>query len=262
MWLPIRVGQLQSIPTLRPNPIMLAAIPRARHHPVLKVLFVCLVTAAHLYPASTSLFVGRGAGDFGESDALYTTNQGTFRAIHYPAINVPLPNPDRVFFAFDALETHYGFTFGASSGSLLSVGEYPNATRYPSSNPWLYLGFGDYCPSGLGDFTVKQLEVGEDNTVTAFWVIFEKKCFGFYAEARWNADVPITMSAPTELNGRAGEMIAFDVSASATNGGPVTLSVNTLPAGSAFGQVSSSAAKFIWLTTPTNIGIHYLTFKA
>ncbi len=226
-------------------------------------LFVCLITATHLYAASTSLFVGRGTGDFGELDAFYTTNQGTFRATHHPAVSVPLPGSDGVFFVFDALETHYGFGFGARLGGVLTVGEYPNATRIPSSAPQLFLGFADHCISALGDFTVKQLEIGPGDTVTAFWATFQKRCsFGLRGEVRWNAAVPIEMSAPVELNARAGEMIAFDVTASATNGGTTTLTVNTLPEGSAFGQVSSGTAKFIWPTTPRNIGIHYLTFKA
>ena len=86
----------------------------------------------------------------------------------------------------------------------------------------------------------------------------------WYVE-RWLEEVstaPIVV-APSEANGRAGTMIRVQVMAQDPDGEPITsLSVETSVNASFYPAADNSAGTFVWITRPTDVGLHGVTFRA
>jgi hypothetical protein len=121
-----------------------------------------------------------------------------------------------------------------------------------------------FCIPVSGSFVVKQLEFGPANEVLSFWATFEKHCpsddIRWEGEARWNADVPISIAAPSELTITVGETVAFNVVAVATNRQPVMLSATRLPPGASLLPVGNNVAAFNWVTDARHAGVHHIVF--
>jgi hypothetical protein len=126
-------------------------------------------------PGVTSLVMHSDPGDFVGAGLNYKytpgnaqiTISGNFSVIHG---RVNGQNGDSWF-----------LDFAAKPGDILKKGKYKNATRYPfnGNSPGLdVFGNGRGCNTLTGDFKVKNIAVGIDNTVQAFSVKFTQHCEG------------------------------------------------------------------------------------
>ena len=148
------------------------------------------------------------------------------------------------------------------------MGVYENAARFPfqdPSQPGLSVsGDGRGCNTLTGRFEVNQVVYGANNEIDAFWATFEQHCEGaapaLRGEIRFNADVPVLVTAPFRTMVAENETATFDVAAFERTGGHVTLTASGLPPGAEFTDNGDNTASFSWTPAPGQAGTYRLRF--
>jgi hypothetical protein len=181
-------------------------------------------------------------------------------------------NGNAVWVSFHTLsyDSWWYLDFAAPNGAPLVPGLYPGATRYPfqaPSEPGLDVyGDGRGCNMLTGAFEVKEVTAGSAGEILSFRATFEQHCEGaapaLRGEIRSNADVPITLTAPTHMSVREGQTIAFDVTATERDGLPVALSATELPPGALFVDRGDGTGGFTWTTVAGQAGSYQVAFHA
>jgi hypothetical protein len=125
-------------------------------------------------------------------------------------------------------------------------------------------GDGRGCNTLTGTFNVLQVQYGPNNTVTAFDATFEQHCEGAAAalkgEVRYNASVPLYLSAPATLQLQTGGTARFTVTATDLQQRNVKLSASALPSGASFVDLGNNTGTFTWTPTSTQTGQFVATF--
>lgn len=144
---------------------------------VIALIGLLLVSAGHA--ATTALYFSSPTGEYigGGITKTWTPADGNFSA----KINFD----KGVTVSFDGGQTNWSLDFAAPEKAPLekaplAVGTYLEATRYPfqsPTKPGLSVGgSGRGCNNSTGQFTVKELTLGPDNTVEIFAADFEQHC--------------------------------------------------------------------------------------
>lgn len=163
----------------------------------------------------------------------------------------------------------WNLDFSAPNNVPLTQGTYLNATRFPFQTagvPGLAVyGDGRGCNNDYGSFTVLQVVYGPNNTVTAFDATFTQYCESLTAppltgEIRYNANVILALSAPTNLNAVENQTLTFTVTGIDQQSGHVTLTASGLPAGARFTDLGNSTGSFSWTPTSAQAGTYVVTF--
>ncbi len=182
-----------------------------------------------------------GTYQYSSLDGAYTSNKNSFNG---------------VTLSFrDSLFNTWGLEFAADSGLPLEVNVYNNAVGFPASPnvlPSLRISrnFGG-CFDIAGRFVVRGVTYDNGNGVPSFWATFEQHCFGLTAglrgEIRYNADVPLILTAPRTLVVSENERTTFGVRGLARPGARAALSTGRLPIGATFRDNGDNTGTFDWL---------------
>jgi Putative Ig domain len=166
-------------------------------------------------------------------------------------------------------EHYFGLTFSASEGEALTVGSYTGAARFPGRGfPGLDVyGDGNGCNTTEGRFEVKQAVYDAGNTLIAFWATFEQHCEGtqpaLFGEIRFNADIPVVVTAPAAIVASEGQPIAFKITAlGESKNGLLTLGATNLPPGASLVDNGDNTATFSWTPAVGQAGGYRVTFVA
>jgi hypothetical protein len=167
--------------------------------------------------------------------------------------------------------THWWYVdLAAADGVPLTPGVYLDARRIPflyPGHPGLDVyGDGAGCNQVTGSFVVKQLAFAQDGSVEHLWATFEHHCEGaepaLYGDLRVNAEIVVTVSAPSRLTAPFEQELSVDVTASDVGGAALTLSAVNAPAGSSFEDHGDGTGTLRWTPTRDDIGPHTVTFHA
>ena len=225
-------------------------------------LSACTVAQAQV----TSLTMSSDAGDYiGQGQTYnYTPVEGAFSA------QVNYQGGVSISYTGNNYSHWWYLDFAAPNGAPLTSGTYFGAIRFPfnSGVPGLsglsVSGDGRGCNTLTGSFNVLQVEYGPNNTVNAFDATFEQHCEGAPAalkgEIRYNASVPLYLSAPTNLQLQTGQTARFTVTATDVQQRKVKLSASALPTGASFVDLGNNQGTFTWTPTSTQTGTFVATF--
>jgi parallel beta-helix repeat protein len=213
--------------------------------------------------ADTSLTMSSDPGDYigGGQDYFYGANDGYFEASLNSAHGVS------VIFDTPGFSHWWYLDFAAPYGDPLAVAPYTDATRYPfeaPSEPGLSVaGDGRGCNMLTGSFEVKEVVYGPGDTIVSFRATFEQHCEGALSalrgEIRFHADVPVEISSPRRVSALVGQQVSFDVTATASDGGHVTLGATELPPGATFTDRGDGTGQFVWTPGPAQSGTYQAT---
>jgi putative Ig domain-containing protein len=219
---------------------------------------------ANAHAASTSLSMQSDPGDYigGGQDQLYTLADGEFTAQRnaYNGVSLAFHTPTY---------SHWWYVdFAAADSELLFPGAYPNAVRFPFQPPGQpglsIVGDGRGCNTVTGSFQVLEVEYGAGSDVMAFRATFEQHCEGGPAalrgEIRFNASVPVDISAPTAVSVIEGQTLTFEVAAVEIQGRPVALSASGLPPGASFVDHGDNTGTFAWAPAAGQAGTYTVAF--
>jgi hypothetical protein len=226
----------------------------ALRHAVRSVAVVATLAAAvAASPASaqvTSLYMQSEVGDYiGQGQTYsFTPADGTFTAYRNYDGGVSLG------FAGWSYGSWWYLDFAAPNAAPLAPGPYAGATRFPfqlSGVPGLSIyGDGRGCNELTGSFEVKEVTYGVGDEVLAFRATFEQHCEGalpaLTGEIRFNATVPLALSAPATVSVAEGGTVAFAVTATEETGRVVALSATDLPPGATFVDNGDNTGSFSW----------------
>jgi hypothetical protein len=232
-------------------------------------LFV-LMSAATARAGATSMLMTGDPGDYiiGGRTLYFTAADGNFTAIrnYGNGVSLSFQSADR---------THWwNFDFAAGGNQSLTPGFYTNAQRYPfypSSAELAVFGDGRGCNTVSGSFEVKEIVYGPGGpgttgSVLSFRATFEHHCEGFApaarGEIRYNATVPIEITAPTQLTALEREPVAFAVRAADTHGRHLTLGAGGVPPGALFADNGDNTGTFSWLPVEGQAGSYLVTLRA
>jgi hypothetical protein len=228
------------------------------------LLLLGLATTAHAQ--STSLSMSSDPGDYiGDGqNHFYTPADGTFTA------QKNFDNGVSISFNTPTFSHFWHLDFAAPQGQLLTVGIYTGAVRFPFQPDELpgmdVSGDGRGCNMLTGTFEVIEVAYGPADDVTAFRATFEQHCEGappaLRGEIRFNATVPIEMTAPTQVSVLEGAPLAFPVTAVDVNGQTVVLSAIGLPMNATFVDHGNNTGTFTWPTTTGQAGVYTVAFRA
>jgi hypothetical protein len=212
----------------------------------------------------TSLVVVSDHLDFVGAGQMYTHTpaDGTFTATYTDgSIEIRFRDHDEPY------PRYWNLTFQAPTGQPLTPGEYDGATsmRTPQAPGLLVSGQGRGCDA-QGSFHVREFVAGPGSSVESFRATFEQHCDGLppalRGEIRFNATVPIELTAPLLVITTAGQTVSFDVGATDLAGGPVVLEAFGLPAGATFIDRGDGTGQFSWQTPSDLPGEYGATFVA
>jgi hypothetical protein len=228
-----------------------------------------LLFAADARAAVTSLLLAGDAGDYisGGQTSYFTPADGTFGAwMNYS-------NGVTVAFHTPTYSHWWYLNFAAPNNQFLTPGVYSGAVRWPfqTTQPGLSVyGDGRGCNTLTGSFEVKEVvygpgPYGTDGSVVSFRATFEQHCEGWVAaargEIRYNATVPIEMTAPTSVSTYERQPISVPVSAVDTLGRHVTLSASGVPVGATFVDSGDNTGTLSWLPVEGQAGTYTVTFR-
>ena len=244
---------------------------RTRSHSHRRILFVpilLLLFAANARAQVTSLLLTGDSGDYisGGQTQYFTPSDGTFDAwMNYS-------NGVTVAFHTPSYSHWWYLNFAAPGNQYLTPGVYSGAVRWPfqTNQPGLSVyGDGRGCNTLTGSFEIKEIVYGPgpwgaEGSVVSFRATFEQHCEGWPAaargEIRYNATVPIQMTAPTSVSTLERQPISVPVSAVDTQGGHVTLSATGVPAGATFVDNGNNSGTLSWLPLEGQAGSYTVTF--
>lgn len=222
--------------------------------PLLVMGLVCDASAG-----ATSLRLNSEPGDYvgGGQQLFLTRSNGTFTGTHNFSnfVNITFGGP----------EHNFSLNFAAPQGQVLTVGTYEGARRSPSlTAPQMDVwGDGRGCNVQAGRFEVKQASYGNP---FKFWATFEQHCEGaapaLFGEIRYNADVPVVVTAPSSMSVTEGGTLSFVVSATELQNRRVTLTASNVPAGASFVDNSDNTGRFSWTPGVGRAGVYDVTFRA
>jgi hypothetical protein len=139
--------------------------------------FIALIASLAVsvgHAATTALYFSSPAGEYigGGITKTWTPADGNFTA---------KTNFDNgITISFDGGQTNWSLNFAAPGDVPLVVGTYTEATRYPFQSPTKpgldVSGSGRGCNNSTGQFTVKELTLGPNDTVEIFAADFEQHC--------------------------------------------------------------------------------------
>jgi len=228
-----------------------------------------LVFALPVRANGTSMLLTGDAGDYisGGRTLFFTSADGPFTAFRNYSNGVSLgfhtPNYSHWWY----------FDFAAAGNQYLTPGVYTGALRYPfnsSSNGLSVSGDGRGCNQLTGTFDVKEIAYGPGapgsaGSVLAFRATFEQHCEGFApaarGEIRYNATLPIEMTAPTMVTALERQAISFPVGGADALGRHVTLSAAGLPQGASFIDNGDNTGTFSWQPLEGQAGSYWVTFR-
>lgn len=232
---------------------------------LLLILLGVLVQAMPAAAQVTSLSMTSDTGDYvgGGEIHLYTPAEGTFTA------EVGPENSIRIFFSTPSFSHFWSLEFAAPSGAPLAPGSYPNAMRWPFHAPGFaglsVTGDGRGCNELNGSFQILQVVYGPNNTVAAFDATFEQHCEGatpaLRGEIRYNANVALHLTAPTQIQAIQNQKLSFLVRAIDAQSRRVVLSATTLPPGATFTDLLNNTGSFSWTPSASQSGTFLATFR-
>jgi len=238
---------------------------RVSIHALFFLAFALLACSMPARAQVTSLTLTSDAGDyigggqfyfFAIADGAFSAQQNSYQGVSL-AFNTP---------TFD----HFWYLdFAAPNNQPLTPGAYFGATRFPfqaANQPGLSVaGDGRGCNTLSGSFQVLQVAYGPGNTIAAFDATFEQHCEGavpaLRGEIRYNANVVVTVTAPTHVIAVENQYVTFAVSTSDAQSSPVALSASGLPAGASFIDNGNNTGMFSWTPTSSQDGSYLLTFQ-
>ena len=229
------------------------------------LLFVLLTAATNASAGSTSLSMWSDAGDYiGDGQPhRYASSDGTFTARRNFDNGVSISFNTPMF-------THWWhLDFSAPQDQLLIPGVYSGAVRYPFQPPDIaglsVSGDGRGCNTLTGNFEVLEVTYGTGDEVVAFRATFEQHCEGaapaLRGEIRFNATVPIELTAPTDVAVIEGSNLSFQVTAVAI-GGSVVLSGIDVPPRASFVDNGNNTGTFNWTPAAGQAGQYVIGFSA
>lgn len=238
--------------------------PRFRRAASIPLLFGLLLLALPAAAQVTSLSMTSDPGDYigGGQTYFYGAADGEFRAV------VNFAGGVSISFNTPNYEHWWNLDFAAPNGVPLTPGTYLNATRFPfqaENVPGLSVyGDGRGCNELTGSFQVLQLTYGPDDTVESFEATFEQHCEGaapaLRGQIRYNADVPLYLTAPFNVQAIQNQPVSFVVTATDMLSRSVILSASGLPSGATFTDLGNNTGEFWWIPTSTQSGTFVVTF--
>jgi hypothetical protein len=237
---------------------------------VFSISFVVLFFAADARAAVTSLLLTGDPGDYisGGQTLFFAPADGPFSARTNYSNGVSLAFHTPTYSHFWYLD------FAAPNKQFLTPGMYSGAVRFPfqaiGQSALSVYGDGRGCNTLTGSFEIKEVvygpgATGTDGSVISFRATFEQHCEGWAAaargEIRYNATVPIEMTAPASVTAFERQSISVPVRAVDALGGHVTLSATGVPAGAAFVDNGDNTGTLSWLPTEGQAGAYNLVFR-
>ena len=208
----------------------------------------------------TSILLTSDPGDYigGGQTQIFTSADGSFFAQSYG-------NGSNVTISFNTptFDHWWHLNFAAADQQALVVGPYEGAIRVISQQagqPGLDVyGDGRGCNMLTGRFDVLELILNGDQ-VMSFRAAFEQHCEGatqaLRGEVRFNATVPIQLTAPSTASVLENRNLSFQVSASDTEGRHVILSAFELPFGASFVDHGNNTGTFSWTPLSSQAGVY------
>jgi hypothetical protein len=224
-----------------------------------------LLVAAKAQAGVTSLLLTGDPGDYisGGQTQFYTDVDGAFGASrnYHNGVSLSFHTPSY---------SHWWYLdFSAPGGQYLTVGTYTDAVRFPFEATHAGLavyGDGRGCNTLTASFEVKEVVYGPGSTIVSFRATFVQHCEGFApaarGEIRYNATVPLQLTAPAALSVNEAQPVAFAVSATDTVGRHVTLSASGLPPGATFFDNGDNTGSFSWVPGFGQAGKYAMSFVA
>jgi len=212
----------------------------------------------------TSLNMTSESGDYigGGRSYNYSAGDGTFTA------QVNWQGGVSIGFNSSDFSHWWYLDFSSATRGPLTTGTYLGAMRFPfndGANGLSVGGDGAGCNTLTGSFNVLQVTYGPDNTVTAFDATFEQHCEGspqaLRGEIRYNASVPLYLTAPTTLQVQTGQTVSLTVTGTDALKRRVYLTPVALPPGASFVDLGNSQGSFTWTPNATQTGSFVATFK-
>ena len=226
-------------------------------------IFVLLI-AAQAHAGVTSLLLTGDPGDYitGGRTYFYTDADGPFTATlnYHNGVSLAFHTPTY---------SHWWYLdFSAPGNQLLTVGTYAGAVRFPFEGSLAGLslsGDGRGCNTLTGSFEVKEVVYGSGTNVVSFRATFEQHCEGLgpaaRGEIRYNATIPVQITAPAAVSGYEQQAISFPVTAVDVLGRHVTLSATGLPAGASFVDNGDNTGTFAWVPAEGRAGTYTVSFR-
>lgn len=223
-----------------------------------------LLMAADARAGVTSLLLTGDQGDYisGGQTQFYTDADGAFGASrnYHNGVSLSFHTPSY---------SHWWYLdFSAPGGQYLTVGTYTDALRFPFEGTHAGLsvyGDGRGCNTLTGSFDVKEVVYGSGSTIVSFRATFEQHCEGFApaarGEIRYNATVPLQITAPAAVTVNEAQALSFAVTATDAITGHVSLSATGLPAGAGFVDNGDNTGTFSWLPAVGQAGKYTVTFQ-
>lgn len=237
-------------------------------HRILLTFVLLTLFAVEARAGATSLLLTGDSGDYisGGRTLYFTAADGEFFANRNYANGVSIG-------FHTANYSHWWYLdFAAANGQYLVPGVYTSARRYPfysASNQMDVSGDGRGCNTLEASFEIKEIVYGAGapgsaGSVLSFRATFEQHCEGFAVaargEIRYNATLPIEMTAPTLVTALERQPIAVPVAAVDAQGRHVTLRAAGLPQGASFVDNGNNTGTFSWLPLEGQAGSYTVTF--
>ena len=222
-----------------------------------------LLMAAEAQAGVTSLLLTGDPGDYisGGQTQFYTDADGAFGASrnYHNGVSLSFHTPSY---------SHWWYLdFSAPGGQYLTVGTYTDALRFPFEGTHAGLsvsGDGRGCNTLTGSFEVKEVVYGPGSTIASFRATFVQHCEGFApaarGEIRYNATVPLQLTAPAAVSVNEAQPVSFAVTATDTLGHHVFLGASALPAGATFFDNGNNTGTFSWVPTFGQAGKYTVSF--
>ena len=163
----------------------------------------------------------------------------------------------------------YSMYFVAPTNAPLIAGLYTNVhslQEWNSSQPGLNVSGNGYdCFFVTGSFQIKQVVYGFTNNILALWASFDQHCNGYpslFGDIRFNADAPVTLTAPRTNDVTAGHALSFLVTATDSTSNLTVLTATGLPGGATFQDNGDNTATFAWTPNATQTGTVSVSFRA
>jgi hypothetical protein len=172
-----------------------------------------------------------------------------------------------ISFHTPSFDHSWNLNFATANGAPLTPGTYLNAKRFADGiSPALdVFGDGRGCNEVSGFFQVLQAQYGPTNTLIAFEATFEQHCEGatsaLRGTIRYNANVPLYLTAPTTLQSIQGQNLSFLVTATDVQARRVYLTASTLPPGATFTDLGNNTGSFAWTPLASQAGTFQATFR-
>lgn len=207
--------------------------------------------------------IGRGEFVFLTPDDGWFFNGGFLIGPSPPSPFPSIPE-NEVPVLFSGFKVSWSLRFAAPPGEPLTVGVYENAVpvfgRQPGEPGIDVTGNARACFGASGRFEVKQVAFDADGRMISFWATFEHICAGatLRGEVRYDADVPVVLSAPSRRNVLEGRNLRYGVEGFDTDGLPVTLTASALPPGAVFDDSGDGTGIFDWIPGSSQTGFYWV----